>query len=202
MVTENRFALAEPVLIHVTHGKDDDGRPRTVDASLPTVTSKNGVGMTEAFLVQIDQTGGNGSYSRSVDAPLPTLVTKANTCLVEPYLTKYNGTGLANSVDEPLDTVTSRDRFGLVQPEWNGYRLDIRFRMLQPHELARAQGFPKDYKFQGTKSDIVKQIGNAVPVNLAKSLISALLEDYKSKLKSHSAPVVMARAAAVGEVRP
>jgi DNA (cytosine-5)-methyltransferase 1 len=83
-------------------------------------------------------------------------------------------------VDEPLKTQTSRDRFGLVQPmvfesEGKKYVLDIRFRMLQPHELARAMSFPKDYKFSGNREQVVKQIGNAVPVNLAQALCTALL---------------------------
>lgn len=62
-----------------------------------------------------------------------------------------------------------------------------RFRMLKPHELAAAQGFPKGYIFYGKKkkqgiivengntTDIVKQIGNAVPKNLAKALVKAAL---------------------------
>jgi DNA (cytosine-5)-methyltransferase 1 len=201
VVTENRFALAEPVLVKVTHGKDSDGRPHTLDEPLPTLTTKNGIGMAEAFIVQSDQTGSKSDCVKSLDQPLGTLVTKANMCLAEPYITKYYGTALANGVDEPLDTVTTKDRFGLVQPEFNGYRLDIRFRMLQPHELARAQGFPDDYKFQGTKSDMVKQIGNAVPVGLAKSLITSLLEDYKPKEKVRTPPILLTRAVAVGEVR-
>jgi DNA (cytosine-5)-methyltransferase 1 len=48
--------------------------------------------------------------------------------------------------------------------------------MLQPRELARAQGFPDDYEFAGTKTDTTEQIGNAVPVNLAQSLVESLLE--------------------------
>jgi DNA (cytosine-5)-methyltransferase 1 len=47
--------------------------------------------------------------------------------------------------------------------------------MLQPHELAAAQGFPQDYKFSGTKTDITKQIGNAVPVNLSRELALNIL---------------------------
>lgn len=53
--------------------------------------------------------------------------------------------------------------------------IDILFRMLRPRELARAQGFPDDYKFTGKTEDVVKQIGNAVPVNLAKALCKAAL---------------------------
>jgi hypothetical protein len=36
-----------------------------------------------------------------------------------------------------------------VTSEREGIALDIRFRMLQPHELARAQGFPDSYVFTG-----------------------------------------------------
>jgi DNA (cytosine-5)-methyltransferase 1 len=99
--------------------------------------------------------------------------------LVEPYLVEYYGTGSAKSVDEPLGTATTKPRFGLVRPTVviNGekYLLDIRFRMLQPHELAAAQGFRRNYKFTGNKSDQVKQIGNAVPRNLARAVSLAVL---------------------------
>ncbi|MGH9824058.1 MAG: DNA cytosine methyltransferase, partial [Blastocatellia bacterium] len=57
-----------------------------------------------------------------------------------------------------------------------GAILDIRFRMLQPHELARAQGFPDDYVFTGNREERVRQIGNAVAVNTAKSLCRELLK--------------------------
>ena len=99
--------------------------------------------------------------------------------LVEPFLVSYYGTGGARDIDAPLDTVTTKDRLGLVRPviemDGNRYLLDIRFRMLQPHELALAQGFPKHYQFTGTKTDQVKQIGNAVPRRLARAIVGAVL---------------------------
>jgi DNA (cytosine-5)-methyltransferase 1 len=76
-----------------------------------------------------------------------------------------------------VPTVTTRDRFGLVEPVVNGQRLDIRFRMLQPHELAAAMGFPADYEFTGTKGDKVKQIGNAISVRTMAALCEAALSD-------------------------
>jgi site-specific DNA-cytosine methylase len=54
---------------------------------------------------------------------------------------------------------------------WRNIRLG--FRMLQLHELAAAQSFPKDYKFTGTKTEVVKQIGNAVCPMMAKALVEA-----------------------------
>ena len=49
--------------------------------------------------------------------------------------------------------------------------------MLQPKELAAATGFPKDYIFTGTKVDVVKQIGNAVPPNFAKAIFRQILSE-------------------------
>jgi DNA (cytosine-5)-methyltransferase 1 len=102
------------------------------------------------------------------------LTTSRSLGIAQPYLVKYNGTGGAMSVDEPLDTISTKDRYGLAIPEL-GAVLDIRFRMLQPHELSAAMGFPKTYVFTGTREARVKQIGNAVAVNQAKALCQAVL---------------------------
>jgi DNA (cytosine-5)-methyltransferase 1 len=100
---------------------------------------------------------------------------------IESHLIKYYGSGIAVSADRPLDTVTTRDRFGLVQglvakgKDGKKYLIDVRLRMLQPAELAAAQGFPKKYAFAGTRAVKIKQIGNAVPVHMAKALAAAVL---------------------------
>ena len=82
-------------------------------------------------------------------------------------------------MDDPLATVTTKGRHALIRPQviYNGtrYELDIRFRMLNPRELASAQGFREDYVFTGTKTDQVKQIGNAVPRRLARAIVAAVL---------------------------
>jgi DNA (cytosine-5)-methyltransferase 1 len=67
-----------------------------------------------------------------------------------------------------------------VEVDGERYLLDIRFRMLKPHELAAAQGFPRDYKFTGNTTQVVKQIGNAVPKNLSKALVKAALTQKSS----------------------
>jgi DNA (cytosine-5)-methyltransferase 1 len=74
-------------------------------------------------------------------------------------------------VNEPLDTITAQDRFALVEPRG----MDIRFRMLQPQELAQAMGFD-GYEFAGTKTDQVRQIGNAVAVRTAEALCGAMID--------------------------
>lgn len=58
--------------------------------------------------------------------------------------------------------------------------VDIKMRMLTIEELLQIQGFPKDYKLEGTKTEQKKQIGNAVDVNMAKALAFA---DYQMEVK-------------------
>ena len=43
-------------------------------------------------------------------------------------------------------------------------------RAITPREAARIQGFPDDYAFCGTRGDVRKQIGNAVPPSLAEAI--------------------------------
>ena len=50
---------------------------------------------------------------------------------------------------------------------------DIGMRMLQPRELAKAQGFPDDYVLNGSKSNQVAKIGNSVVPQVAKALVRA-----------------------------
>ena len=55
-----------------------------------------------------------------------------------------------------------------------------RLRRLTINETKRIQTFPDDYVFCGAKTNIYKQIGNAVPCEMAKSIASAVVE-YISK---------------------
>ena len=123
---------------------------------------------------------GGGGEMRPISEPTPTVACDGAIALVQPYLVSYYGQGGARSINEPVDTVTTKDRFGLVLPviEVQGQRfvVDFLYRMLQPHELAGAQGFPRNYQFTGTKTQIVKQIGNAVPRRLARALVTAMLQ--------------------------
>ncbi len=168
--------LVEPFLINTAHA-GPGRRPLGVNEPVPTVAGNRGdLALCEPFLLP-QQSGGQ---LRPVSQPAPTISTAGAIALTEPFLVKYYGTGGANSVDEPLDTVTTKDRHALVRPQvvvdGETFSLDIRFRMLQPHELAAAQGFPKDYKFSGTKTEQVKQMGNAVCPGVARALVRAVLQ--------------------------
>lgn len=55
-------------------------------------------------------------------------------------------------------------------------------RAITLREAARLQTFPDDYKFAGSRSEIAAQIGNAVPIELARRLIEGLLISNPSPL--------------------
>lgn len=178
------FSLVEPFLLSQASG----GAPRLVSEPSPTIPTKGAHQLVEAFLVPFyGEAERQTPRTHAVDQPLPTIPASGGGKfgVVEPFLTPYYGTGTAVPVTDPMPTVTAKDRFALVQPVVNGRALDIRFRMLQPHELARAMGFPDDYAFSGNRGDRVKQIGNAVPVGLAHALCRAVLEDRASVRPAH-----------------
>jgi DNA (cytosine-5)-methyltransferase 1 len=65
---------------------------------------------------------------------------------VRAFLVQYNGQSVGQSVQLPLGTVTTRDRFGLVKVAGEDYEIaDIGMRMLKARELFRAQGFADHY---------------------------------------------------------
>ena len=51
-------------------------------------------------------------------------------------------------------------------------------RVLTPRELARLQTFPDDFIFKSSKSNVLKQIGNAVPVKLANEIAKIVKEVF------------------------
>jgi DNA (cytosine-5)-methyltransferase 1 len=166
------WALCQPYVVAIDHNGSETTAPVTpADAPISTVTSKQRHAICQPFIIPQN----SEPPTRSIDEPAPTVTTTSRGVgLVQPYLVKFYGNSDAASVEQPLDSATTRARFGLCQPrvEINGeqYLVDILFRMLTPKELARAQGFPDGYKFTGSTTDVVKQIGNAVPKNLAKAL--------------------------------
>lgn len=65
-------------------------------------------------------------------------------------------------------SVTIRTEF--TKPEKGRYVHPTEHRAITPCEAALLQGFPKGYKFLGPMTEIVKQIGNAVPIPLGSAL--------------------------------
>jgi len=162
---EKQGPVAEPFLI-ILRGQS---KSRSINKPIPTLTTGQHIGLVQPFLTKLYGTG----KTASINKPLHTVTAGGNKFgLVQPFIVKYYGTAKTISIDAPLHTVTCRDRFGLVQQ----VGIDLHYRMLQPKELAAAMGFPEKYLWYGNKTQIVRQIGNAVPVNTAKALLKCLLE--------------------------
>lgn len=115
---------------------------------------------------------------------------------VAAFLVKYYGSeiGQYQPVDQPLDTITVKPRFAVVTVTIDAVTfvlVDIGMRMLEPRELARAQGFPESYildpecwyrtdsgarKFgKLPKTHQIAKIGNSVCPGLAEALARANL---------------------------
>lgn len=76
--------------------------------------------------------------------------------------------------NEPSVTLT----VNFVHPGSNKCIHPYQNRSLTPREGARLQGFDDNYVFAGNRSQIVKQIGNAVPPLLGQSIAKAILKVF------------------------
>jgi DNA (cytosine-5)-methyltransferase 1 len=73
---------------------------------------------------------------------------------------------------EPSNTIT----VNFVHPASNRCIHPFQDRALTPREGARLQSFPDTFEFLGSRTQVVKQIGNAVPPLLGKLIAEAILE--------------------------
>ncbi|HDL7626313.1 TPA: DNA cytosine methyltransferase [Yersinia enterocolitica] len=149
-----------------------------------TVTTVDHHALVTSNLIKLRGTCKDG---QQVTQPMPTITAGGlHIGEVRAFLLKYYGNEKEGvSLNDPLHTVTTNDRFGLVTVEGIDYQIvDIGMRMLQPHELYHAQGFPSwyiiDRDYTGTKYAKDKQVarcGNAVPPPFAEALVRANLPE-------------------------
>lgn len=136
----------------------------------------------------VDNFAGGGGKSQLVTAFLTQYHQETAKREVRAFLLKYYGSEDGQAIDGPLHTVTTKDRFGLVTVEGQDYQIvDIGMRMLEPHELFAAQGFPPDYIIDRdehgrplSKAAQVAKCGNAVPPPFAEHLVRANLPELCS----------------------
>jgi DNA (cytosine-5)-methyltransferase 1 len=102
-------------------------------------------------------TAGEDWATTPTDQPARTMTTKGHQSLLVPF---QRG-NVARTPAEPLTTVTTRDKVGLVNVEQ--IVDDCGFRMLEPYEVAAAMAFPDGYIPRDLpKKDQIKLAGNAV----------------------------------------
>lgn len=173
----NRYGLAT-AFISKYYGDGEQGTGSKMDAPLGTITAIDHNSVAAVTLIQFN----NHCDGLDVQKPLPTITALSNHFAeVRAMLIKYYGCGVGQRVDQPLDTITARDRFGLVTVKGVDYQIvDIGLRMLTPRELYNAQGFPPDYEIEVDcygnaypKKEQVARCGNAVPPAFATALVRA-----------------------------
>jgi len=81
---------------------------------------------------------------------------------------KYKEAFFRCKPEEPSGTVKENHGGVFIHYEKN--------RVMTPRELARLQSFPDSFIFQGSKSSILKQLGNAVPCKLSEAIAGSILD--------------------------
>jgi DNA (cytosine-5)-methyltransferase 1 len=172
------------------YGGTYEGCGSAADAPLHTITTKDRAAVISANILQMN----NNCIGQPVTEPLRTVTAGAgHFAEVQALLIKFYGVGTGQKVDKPLDTITAKDRFGLVTIRGVDYIIvDIGLRMLSPRELYAAQGFPPDYEIETDcygnhypKSKQVARCGNAVPPPFATAIVRANWpEKCKKTIKS------------------
>jgi DNA (cytosine-5)-methyltransferase 1 len=213
------YAAVGATLIQTGYGEREGQAPRAINAEQPLGTVVAGGGKhaaVAAFLAQHN----TGMVGHAADKPVSTITGRGTqqqlvqTTLIEAgelpadvmdravqvaaFLVKYYGSeiGQYQAVDQPLDTITVKPRFAVVTVTIDAVTfvlVDIGMRMLEPRELARAQGFPDSYildpecwyrtdsgarKFgKLPKTHQIAKIGNSVCPGLAEALVRANLPE-------------------------
>lgn len=184
-----KHALVAAALVkHYGGNYKGAGAPLTEPA--PTVTTTDHNALISANLVCL-RNNCDGSDMRH---PVPTVTAGGNHIgEVRAFLVKYYSEGGQwQGLDEPVHTILTKARLGLVMVQGEQYQIvDIGMRMLEPHELFAAQGFRPDYIIDrdadGNAIPKYKQVarcGNSVCPGLAAALVranaSVIIENAKT----------------------
>jgi DNA (cytosine-5)-methyltransferase 1 len=182
----DHHSLVAAHLVHLGHGEGKDGNGRfshgirNATEPLNTVTAQGAAaGIVTSHMVKLR---GDNVGSASTE-PLHTVSAQGmHHGEVRAFLVKYYSKGGQDqSVTDPMHTIPTRDRLGLVMVHGEPWAIvDIGLRMLTPRELYRAQGFPEDYIIdrgadgrQLTKTAQVRMCGNSVCPPIARAIVSA-----------------------------
>lgn len=189
------LALIAPTMINTRNGERRGQAPRVRDIlqPCPTITAIGSQGaLVAAFLAK--HYGGNYT-GPGIDMrdPMSTITTIDHHALVQAFLIKYYGTDQDPRLNEPLGTVTTKDRFGLVMVRGEPHRIvDIGMRMLSSRELYRAQSFSDSYIIDRgigedglsvplNKTAQIRMCGNSVPPAVAEALVRANVIEQRAR---------------------
>ncbi|WP_407255660.1 DNA cytosine methyltransferase [Klebsiella quasipneumoniae] len=186
----NKFAVTTAFLAK-HYGGNYTGPGVALDEPAHSVTTVDHHALVTSHLVKLRGTCRDGQRT---DEPMPTITAGGQ------HVGEVSALLAANDYDERrADQVKAfLNSFGvseLVTIKGIVYRIvDIGMRMLQPHELYRAQGFPEwyiiDRDYRGVKYSKDKQVarcGNAVPPPFAEALVRANLPEISVNKQERAA---------------
>lgn len=160
-------------------GRAGQSRPRDADEPMQTITAKGDTALVTSHLAKLR----NNQYGQDTREPFPTLTAGGgHVADVRAFLIKYYSEGGQDQdCRDPMHTIPTKDRLGLVTVAGEQYQIaDIGMRMLEPHELYAAQGFPASYVIAPMidgkplpKYAQVRMCGNSVCPPLAAALVRA-----------------------------
>ena len=201
------FGVISPLLIQYHSETTKSGvRGQALTEPIQTIDTSNRYGLVMAFLTKFYKT----TTGQTIWKPIHTITTSPGhfgqvsvlaipkeellssigseademiqKCTwVSQFIMEYYGCGVGQSLNDPLHTIVTKDRFALVTVLGTEYAiLDIFLRMLKPKELMLGQGFPADYiinrDLDGKPYPVgeqVARIGNSVVPIMAQALVNA-----------------------------
>lgn len=175
------------------HNAGHEATGQKLQRPVDTLTTKDSKAIVTSHLIKLR--GGHQDHVHTdmdVREPLSTLTAGGNHIAeVRAFLVKFFGSKKDGiTLDRPIDTVTTKPRFGLVTvtiADEEYVLADIGMRMLTPRELFACQGFPETYQIDEgvcvktgapvkfTKEAQTRLVGNSVPPNTAAAIIAANL---------------------------
>ena len=185
VTTADHHALVSAQLVGCG-GRAGQSRPRDAAEPMQTITAKGDTAIATSHLVKL-----RGECTGSAtDEPVST-VTASGTHIgeVRAFLVKYYSEGGQDQdCRDPMHTIPTKDRLGLVTVAGEQYQIaDIGMRMLEPHELYAAQGFPRGYVIAPViegrplpKHAQVRMCGNSVSPPMAAALVRANVPEMAS----------------------
>jgi DNA (cytosine-5)-methyltransferase 1 len=167
---------------HNAGPKMEKNAGRSADEPLSTLTTRGT--QQQVVAAHLMNMHGSDRSARDITEPHPSICAGGqHGAVIAAFLDKYYGADQNQSTDEPLHTLTTKPRFGLVTVQIDGqtYAIaDIGMRMLTPREQFRAQGFPESYRIDTgadgrpmTKTEQTRMCGNSVSPVVAKALVAA-----------------------------
>jgi DNA (cytosine-5)-methyltransferase 1 len=180
------------------NGKTGVHHPPSIEEPAPVVSCQARLGLVQPeFLTHFY---GNG-FNTSLNQPCPTLTTKERVALVDTkFILNPSHGGHCTSQNSPCPVIVARqDKAPLyvVNANTGAFEIliyetdsaiaikikqfmvafgiaDIKMRMLRVTELLKIQGFPENYKMEGTQTDHKKFIGNSVVPHVVKAWAEAM----------------------------